>query len=50
MELTSIFRTLRGIDGSVDRNVASGEVGSEAEEFDTNNTGGKERSTMKKND
>ena len=36
--------TLRGIGGLEDRNVASGEVGSEAEEFDTNNMGGKERS------
>ena len=43
------FGTLRGIEGSEDK-VASGEVGSGAEEFDTNNTGGKERSKMKKND
>ena len=34
---------LRGIEGSEDRNVASGEVGSEAEKFDTNNTGVMER-------
>ena len=51
--MTGNIRILRGIGGPEGGKVASGELGPEEggpEEFDTNDTGGKERCKIMKND